>query len=133
MHELGIMTGVMESVGTAAREAGAERVLKVSLQVGVMTAAIEDALQFAFEALAENDSYFEGATLEIEMIQPKSICTQCGHEFTHDRFHMLCPECGSPFLQLLEGKELQISSIEVDLPDDEDADTDGADTDRTKE
>lgn len=133
MHELGIMTGVMESVGTAAREAGAERVLKVSLQVGVMTEAIEDALQFAFEALAENDSYFEGATLEIEMIQPKSICTQCGHEFTHDRFHMLCPECGSPFLQLLEGKELQISSIEVDLPDDEDADTDGADTDRTKE
>ena len=133
MHELGIMTGVMESVGTAAREAGAERVLKVSLQVGVMTEAIEDALQFAFEALAENDSYFEGATLEIEMIQPKSICTQCCHEFTHDRFHMLCPECGSPFLQLLEGKELQISSIEVDLPDDEDADTDGADTDRTKE
>ena len=32
----------------------------------------------------------------------------------------LCPECGSPFLQLLEGKELQISSIEVDLPDEED-------------
>ena len=133
MHELGIMTGVMESVGTAAREAGAERVLKVSLQVGVMTDAIEAALQFAFEALAENDSYFEGAPLEIEMIQPKSICTQCGHEFPHARFHMLCPECGSPFLQLLEGKELQISSIEVDLPDDEDADTDGADTDRTKE
>ena len=115
MHELGIMTGVMESVESVAREG----VLKVSLQVGVMTEAIEDALQFAFEALAENNDYFEGATLEVEMIQPKSICTQCGHEFTHDRFHMLCPECGSPFLQLLEGKELQISSIEVDLPDEE--------------
>lgn len=120
MHELGIMTGVMESVESVAREAGAERVLKVSLQVGVMTEAIEDALQFAFEALAENNDYFAGATLDIEMIQPKSICAQCGNEFTHDRFHMLCPECGSPFLQLLEGKELQISSIEVDLPDEED-------------
>ena len=40
MHELGIMTGVMESVESVAREAGAERVLKVSLQVGVMTEAI---------------------------------------------------------------------------------------------
>ena len=58
MHELGIMTGVMESVESVAREAGAERVLKVSLQVGVMTEAIEDALQFAFEALAENNDYF---------------------------------------------------------------------------
>lgn len=67
MHELGIMTGVMESVESVAREAGAERVLKVSLQVGVMTEAIEDALQFAFEALAENNDYFEGATLEVEM------------------------------------------------------------------
>lgn len=117
MHELGIMTGVMEAVGTAAHDAGADRVLKVSLSVGVMTEAIEDALQFAFEALAENDPFFDGATLEIEMIQPKSICTACGEEFTHDRFHMTCPACGSPFLQLLEGKELQISSIEVDIPD----------------
>ena len=40
MHELGIMTGVMESVENVARDAGAERVLKVSLQVGVMTEAM---------------------------------------------------------------------------------------------
>lgn len=119
MHELGIMTGVMESAERAARDAGALRVLKVSLSVGVMTEAIEDALQFAFDALAENNDYFAGATLEVEMIPPKSICTSCGHEFTHDRFHMTCPECGSPFLQLLEGKELQISSIEVDMPDED--------------
>ena len=119
MHELGIMTSVMESVKATALEAGADRVLKVSLSVGVMTEAIEDALQFAFEALAEADPYFAGATLEVEMIQPKSICTQCGNEFTHDRFHMTCPECASPFLQLLEGKELQIAFIEVDIPDDD--------------
>lgn len=119
MHELGIMTGVMESVESAAREAGADRVLKVSLSVGVMTEAIEDALQFAFEALVENNPYFEGAELEVEMIQPRSICTQCGNEFEHDRFHMTCPECGSPFLQLLAGKELHISSIEVDIPDED--------------
>jgi hydrogenase nickel incorporation protein HypA/HybF len=119
MHELGIMTGVMESAEKAARDAGANGVLKVSLQVGVMTEAIEDALQFAFEALQEANDYFKDAKLEVEMIQPKSICTECGHEFNHDRFHMTCPECGSPFLQLLEGKELQISSIEVDMPDEE--------------
>lgn len=126
MHELGIMTGVMESVESAAREAGADRVLKVSLSVGVMTEAIEDALQFAFEALAENNPYFEGATLEVEMIEPKSICLQCGNEFSHDRFHMLCPECGSPLLQLLEGKELHISSIEVDIPDEDEQEGDRA-------
>lgn len=117
VHELGIMTGVMESVETAAKEAGADKVLKINLSVGVMTEAIEDALRFAFEALSEN-TICEGADFEITMIQPRSRCLECGIEYEHDRLHMLCPECGSFATQLLAGKELQIDSIEVDIPDD---------------
>ena len=118
MHELGIMTGVVESVGAAARNAGADKVLKVSLSVGVMTEAIEDALQFAFEALCEQNPLFEGAQLEITMVNPKSRCTECGLVFDHDRYHVVCPECGG-FAELLQGKELRIDSIEVDIPDEE--------------
>lgn len=119
MHELGIMTGVMDAVMASAQNAGAERITKVTLRVGRMTEAVEDALQFAFEALSEN-TMAEGATLEIIMIEPESICLNCGLEYTHDRFHMVCPECQSPFTELLRGKELEIASIEVDIPDDED-------------
>jgi len=100
MHELGIMSGVMDSVQRAANDAGAQRVLKISLSVGEMTEAIEDALRFAFEALAEG-TMCEDAELEITMIPPKSICL----------------ECGSAFSELLQGKELRIDSIEVDIPD----------------
>lgn len=117
MHELGIMTGVLQAVEESAKQAGSERVLKISLSVGVMTEAIEDALRFAFEALSEG-TMCESAELEITMIPPVSICAECGNEYEHDRFHMLCPECGSSFTQLIQGKELQIDSIEVDLPDD---------------
>ncbi len=119
MHELGIMTGVMESVETAAREAGATQVLKISLTVGVMTEAIEDALRFAFEALSEG-TMSEGAEFEITMVEPKSVCLECGHEYTHDRFHVTCPKCGSGFTELIAGKELRIESIEVDIPEEED-------------
>lgn len=117
MHELGIMTGVLRAVEESAKQAGSEKVLKISLSVGVMTEAIEDALRFAFEALSEG-TMCESAELEITMIPPVSICAECGNEYEHDRFHMLCPECGSSFTQLIQGKELQIDSIEVDLPDD---------------
>lgn len=125
MHELGIMTGVVESVGTAARDAGADKVLKVSLSVGVMTEAIEDALRFAFEALCEQDPLFEGAELEVRMVHPRSRCTECGIEFSHDRYHVACHECGG-FAELLEGKELRIDSIEVDIPDDDAGGAEGA-------
>lgn len=118
MHELGIMTGVLQAVEESARQAGAEKVLKISLSVGVMTEAIEDAMRFAFEALSEG-TMCEGAELEINMITPVSVCAECGAEYEHDRLHLLCPECGSSFTQLIRGKEMQIDSIEVDLPDDD--------------
>lgn len=119
MHELGIMTGVMDAVETSARDAGADKVLKVSLSVGEMTEAIEDALQFAFEALVELEEHAlcRDAELQITMVRPKSRCFECGAEYEHDRFHMLCPECGSFATELIAGRELQIDSIEVDIPD----------------
>lgn len=122
MHELGIMTGVMDTVVESARQAGATRVLKVSLAVGEMTEAIEDALVFAFEALGEQREYAlcAEAELEIAMIKPKSRCLECGAEYEHDRFHMLCPHCGSFATELVAGRELHIDSIEVDIPDEAD-------------
>ncbi len=121
MHELGIMTGVMEAATTSAREAGATRLLKVTLSIGEMTEAIEDALLFAFEALRETDPFTSDAEIDIHMIRPKSRCLECGAQFEHDRFHMFCPECDSFATELICGRELQIDSIEVDLPDDDDA------------
>ncbi len=118
MHELGIMTSVMEAATQAAHDAGATRLLEVTLQIGEMTEAIEDALQFAFEVLCEGDPFLEGAKLTVHMVPPKSICLECGAEYEHDRFHMFCPECDSFATELIAGRELNIESIEVDLPDD---------------
>lgn len=117
MHELGIMTGVLDAAVGAARDAGAERLLGVTLRIGDMTEAIEDALVFAWEALTEDDPFVQGAELDIIMVHPKSRCLECGAEYAHDRFSMFCPECDSFATELIEGRELQIDSIEVDLPD----------------
>lgn len=119
MHELGIMTGVMDSALASAQEAGATKVLTITLRIGRMTEAIEDALQFAFDAVKEG-TIAQDAVLEVIMVEPRSICLSCGTEYDHDRFNMLCPECESPFTQLMQGKELEIASIEVELPDEDD-------------
>lgn len=119
MHELGLVAGVLDCVDTAAKDAHATRVLGVSLKIGVMTEAVEEALRFAFEVLTEG-TISEGAQLEIEMVEPRSRCLECGCEFDHDRFHRECPACGSLVTELIAGRELMISSIEVDIPDGED-------------
>lgn len=124
MHELGIMTGVLDAASKAAHDAGATKLLGVRLSIGEMTEAIEDALVFAWEALTEGDPFVQGAALEINMVRPKSRCLECGEQFEHDRFHMFCPACDSFATELIAGRELQIDSIEVDLPDDDDDDDD---------
>jgi len=121
MHELGIMTGVLDAVCESARANDALRVVRVDMSVGEMTEAIKDALDFAFEALGDLSEYelCKDAELNINMIGCKSRCLECDSEYEHDRFHMLCPNCGSFATQLIAGKELQIDSIEVDLPDED--------------
>ena len=117
MHELGIMTSVMECSVREAHAAGAVSVLEVTLDVGEMTEAIPDALQFAWEVLQEGEPMIARAKLNVNMISPKSRCLECSAEYEHDRFHMVCPECGSGFTKLLRGRELNIASLDVDVPD----------------
>ena len=116
MHEMSIVAGVLEAVESSAVEAGAERVLKITLRIGDMTEVVDEALTFAFEALTEG-TLCENAELEVIKVHPRSLCFECAAEFDHDRFHRACPSCGSYETQLLQGRELAIESIEVDLPD----------------
>ena len=120
MHEMALMESVLDTVESSAEQAGALKVVKVSLSVGEMTEAIAEALEFAFEALTDG-TIMEGAELAITYITPRTRCSACGNEFEHDRFHIICPRCGSVNTRLLAGRELYIDSIEVDMPDEDGA------------
>lgn len=112
------MTGVIDAVNETATKAGATRVLKITLAIGDMTEVIEDSLRFAHEILSEG-TLSEGSELVINTVTPKSLCLDCGNEFSHDRFHLQCPKCESYATQLIAGRDLRIENIEVDLPDKE--------------
>lgn len=117
MHELGLMTGIMDAVLKTANNAGADKVTEIKLTVGEMTEVVEEALVFAFEALSEG-TICEGANLDLTIVHPRSRCLECGKVYDHDRFHVRCPECDSPFTELLQGREMQIDSIEIYNEDD---------------
>jgi hydrogenase nickel incorporation protein HypA/HybF len=120
VHEYSIVQGVLDAVIPAAREAGALRILGVRLRVGDMTEVVRDSLDFMWEiSCEERGTFVEGAALEVDTVLPRSACLACGHEFEHDRFHLRCPECDSASTMLLSGRELEIASMDVDLPDEE--------------
>lgn len=116
MHEMGIVAGILEAATEAAEKAQASRITEIRVTVGELTEIVDFALQFAFEALTPG-TLAEGATLTVNHIGARSRCVECKTEFDHGRFEMVCPDCGSYFCELLQGKELRIDSIEVDTPE----------------
>jgi hydrogenase nickel incorporation protein HypA/HybF len=113
MHEFSLMQGVMDAVDASARAAGASRVLEVRLRIGELAEVVDDAMQFAFEALSP-ETLADGGQLIIEHIEAKSRCAACNSEFKHDRLHWSCPNCDSLATELISGKELYIDSIEIE-------------------
>lgn len=120
MHEMGIVSGILESVISVARTHGASRICQVNLRIGDIREVVPETLMFAWEVLREDDPLTQDCELAFEEVHPKSVCTACGLEFSHDRFHLRCPACGSAATKLLQGRELDIVSIEVEQPDEDD-------------
>jgi hydrogenase nickel incorporation protein HypA/HybF len=110
---MGIMQGVLAASFDAARDAGAEKITEIRLSIGELTEIQEFALEFAFEAMTPG-TMAEGATLSVTHIPATSKCNECGIEYGHDRFQMLCPDCGSFAVTPLTGRELLIDSIETE-------------------
>lgn len=118
MHEYSIVQGVLDAVVPSAEAAGATKVLSVRLRVGDMTEVVEDSLLFMWDICCEErGALLDGAQLEVERVTPRSACLDCAAEFDHDRLHLRCPACGSASTLLLRGRELEIASIDVDVPD----------------
>lgn len=120
MHELSLIQGIFDSVIPVARQNGATKITNIKLKVGEMTMVVPEAMEFAFETLSEDDPMLGGCALEMEFITPVSRCLDCGTEFEHDRFHNHCMNCGSGTTVLIAGRELDIASMEIEAPDDED-------------
>jgi hydrogenase nickel incorporation protein HypA/HybF len=113
MHELSIMQSALDQVLERARQAGAGRVHTVRLRIGALSGVVPDALQFAFEALSDG-TLAQGAKLIIEDVPARFWCARCRREFTAGRMFAECPECHRPSGEIRAGREMELTSMEVD-------------------
>ena len=100
-----------------ARRAGASRLCQVNLRIGVMREVVPEAMDLAWETRYLRVSRTAASSRWRTLYPPESVCNACGERFTHDRFHLRCPVCGSADTRLIHGRELDIISIEVEHPD----------------
>ena len=72
------------------------------------------AVTFAFEILSKG-GVMEAAELDIRIIPIKVYCFECSKEMVLDEYEAFCPVCGSPSLQIIEGRdEMRIAELLVE-------------------
>ena len=121
MHEVSVMSGIIDAVMAELAKHDVEKVEEVNLVVGEMTYLGKDQLTFAYEIMTR-DTPLEGSTLVFEDEKAEVSCPSCGFQgpaeyYVDESFHnnipkLSCPKCGAG-VKVTKGKSCRISSIKV--------------------
>jgi len=109
LHELTVAMEVVERV--VARADGA-RISRVTMEIGVLTCVLPEALTFCFD-LAAAGTDAEGAVLCVDAPPAKVSCRTCGRKFEISRPYGECG-CGSVDLEWHTGRELRVVEMEIE-------------------
>ena len=113
MHELTLARSLTELVDDYAAQNGCGRVLRVRVRLGQLS-AMTRALYFCFGSASRGTSC-EGAILEIDEVPLTVNCRFCNEVKTPSgRYNFRCPDCGRPTPEVVTGREMQLTSIELD-------------------
>jgi len=113
MHEVSICESIMDILKGEAAKAGASKITSVRLKIGEMAGVVDEALRFAFEVVSQ-DTLAQGAELFIDNVPLTARCISCNVEFHVDGYAFSCPDCNSPEIELISGREMLIEEIDMD-------------------
>jgi hydrogenase nickel incorporation protein HypA/HybF len=113
MHEMSIAMSIVDLAREEAELRGSPGVDVVYLKLGPLSGIVKEALLFSYE-IACQQTLLEGSKLFIEEVPIIVNCPTC-----QDRRHvqsiqsLCCAECGTPTPEVLEGRELMVTALEL--------------------
>lgn len=114
MHELSIAMSIVDGATEEADRLGASRVAVVHLRLGQLSGVVKEALLFSYD-LATADTPLQGSRLAIEEITPAISCDDCcGTRNVVSIQNLSCVECGRPSSNVVRGRELTITGLELE-------------------
>jgi hydrogenase nickel incorporation protein HypA/HybF len=111
MHELRIAEDLSGIVLEAAMNEKLGKVTKVNITFGELVQIVPDIFEIAFNESVKG-TLAEGSELNIEIIKVKMKCKNCRKEFRISGNIFACKYCKSTDLEIINGKEIFIKSIE---------------------
>ncbi len=112
MHEFSLAIDLVEQLKEVVTREKATKVVEINVVIGALSGVERVPFEFAFPQAAQ-DTPLEGAVLIIEEVPLILKCSDCNRETETDDLIMVCPECNSVSVEIVQGKEFLIKSMEV--------------------
>jgi len=114
MHELSIVSSVVESVTESLGAYPGARVLEVRLRVGALASVVTESLEFCY-GIASEGTPLEGSRLVVNVLPVVMHCERCREDVELEGVQSFrCPRCGESCSEMRQGRELEIESFEID-------------------
>jgi len=113
VHEMSIAQSILDLAREEARSHGLSRIISIRLKIGEMSGVVPASLLFCWDLLTQ-DGPAAGSRLEIDAVPLRARCPECGEEFAVEEYVFQCPACGSIRVEISQGRELTLSSIEAE-------------------
>jgi len=114
MHELSIVASIVDSVTESLAPYPGARVKEVRLKVGALASVVQESLDFCY-GIGTEGTALEGSKLVVEVLPVVLHCEPCGRDVTLGGVQSFrCPICGEPSMDMRQGRELDIDSIEIE-------------------
>lgn len=112
MHEVGLMQSALAIAIDQAKAQGAHQIHQLELAVGQLSGVEPEALAFAFEVVTPGTPA-AGAKLVLRAVPALCYCAHCQQTFEPATWIYRCPSCQQLSDDIRQGKDLQITSLEV--------------------
>lgn len=114
MHELSIVSSVVETVMESMEAYPGARVVEVRLRVGALASVVVDSLEFCW-GIATEGTPLEASRLVVKTVPMVMHCAVCDADVELDGVQSFrCPKCGELCFDLRQGRELEIESFEIE-------------------
>lgn len=111
MHELGIISAMVDSIEKIVKEQGLHEVKKITIEVGELSGVVPHYMEVCYPA-AVYKTFMENTVLDLETIPGIVRCRDCGKEFNAMAHDFACPDCGSQNMEILAGNDVLIKEIQ---------------------
>jgi hydrogenase nickel incorporation protein HypA/HybF len=114
MHELSVAMCIVEGAEEEAANRGCARVSAVYLRLGALSGVVKDALLSSYDLVCEG-TRLEGSRLLIEELPVVIYCQRCAAPYPLPSIQQFCcPMCGAPAGDVVQGRELEVTALEIE-------------------